>query len=163
MTARWGCFWWRLGQQARLVGGKERWRQEVAGVGCRFNCMQCDHVGLISLNAHLSTPGVCIHLLPSQPPLPSPLLPLPSLCSPNGKICIQTCYHQLPVTPLLVDLPQNGAGILVTVQVEKCSLPSSQGRVYGCHKQGRSQFHFECDIALDTAIACTGPANPFPI
>ena len=151
MTARWGCFWWRLGQHAWCVGGKERWRQEVAGVGCRFNCMQCDHVGLISLNAYLSTPGVRIHFLPSSPSFTLPpllilsllLLPLfpldlsslpfslfsslpfpslssppsPSLRLPNGKICIQTCYHQLPVTPILVDLPQNSVSVLVTVQV----------------------------------------------
>ena len=75
---------------------------------------------------------------PSLPSLPlffptslfSSLLPLPSLRSPNGKICIQACYHQLPGTPILVDFPQNGAGVLVTVQVGECSLPSSQGRLY---------------------------------
>ena len=153
MTARWGCFWWRLGQ-AQLVGVKERWRQEVAGIGVGSTAyMQCDHIGLISLNAYIPVLTRCVHSSPSLTASPSlllslPFLPLsfPSLPSAHqmersASRHVITSFLSPPY--ILVDLPQNGAGILVTVEVGKCSLPSSQGRVYligghGCRKQGRS-------------------------
>ena len=88
------------------VGG---WEGEMeAGGGwywCRFNCIhamwprwshftQCVYTCPHQVCAFISFP----HSLSFTSPFPP--LPLPSLCSPNGKICIQACYHQLPVSPI---------------------------------------------------------------
>ena len=109
----------------------------------------CNVTTLVSfhpMRIYLSSPGVCIHLLPSQPLLhfsfPSPSFPsLPSAHQMEGSASRHVITSFLSPPYILVDLPQNGAGILVTVEVGKCSLPSSQGRVYvigghGCRKQG---------------------------